>query len=97
MLTENIENLENVVELGDDDLEEVSGGSQKYIVGDDGKSNVRTGPGRDYHSIGTLHRGDEAKYLGKTATDERGVVWYKIRWKGRDAWVSSMYTRKVKY
>ena len=38
-----------------------------------------------------------ARYLGKTATDERGVVWYKIRWDGRDAWVSSMYTRKISY
>jgi uncharacterized protein YraI len=58
---------------------------------------VRTGPGLDYKSIGILHRGEDAPYLGKTSTDDRGVVWYKIRWNGRDAWVSSMYTCKVKY
>ena len=94
MNTDNIEN--NIVELSDAELESVSGGT-KYITGDSGKSNVRTGPGRDYRSIGVLHRGEDARYLGKTATDERGVVWYKIRWDGRDAWVSSMYTRKISY
>lgn len=87
----------NVVELNDEELEAVSGGKSRYIEGHSGKSNVRTGPGREYKSIGVLHRSEEAKYLGKTATDERGVVWYKIRWNGRDAWVSSMYTKKVSY
>lgn len=87
----------NVTELSDEDLEAVSGGKTRYIEGDDGKSNVRTGPGLGYKSIGVLHRGEDAKYLGKTATDDRGVVWYKIRFKGRDAWVSSRYTCKVSY
>ena len=93
---EDIENV-NVVELDDEDLEAVSGGKSRYIMGDNGKSNVRTGPGLDYKAIGVLHKGEEAKYLGKTATDDRGVVWYKIRWNGRDAWVSSRYTCRVSY
>ena len=91
------ENTINAVELNDTELEGVVGGKHTYISGDDGKSNVRTGPGRDYKSIGVLHRGEDARFLGDTASDERGVVWYKIRWNGRDAWVSSMYTRKVRY
>ena len=93
---EDIESL-NMIELNDDELETVSGGKTRYIEGDNGKSNVRTGPGLDYKSIGTLHKGEDAKYLGKTSTDNRGVVWYKIRWNGRDAWVSSRYTCKVSY
>ena len=93
---EDIENV-NVVELDDEDLEAVSGGKSRYIRGDDGKSHVRTGPGLDYKAIGVLHPGEEAKYLGKTATDSNGRVWYKIRWNGRDAWVSSRYTRKVSH
>ena len=92
----NEENI-NAVELNEEELSAVSGGMHTYISGDDGKSNVRTGPGRDYKSIGVLHRGEDARFLGDTASDERGVVWYKIRWNGRDAWVSSMYTRKVRY
>ena len=86
-----------VTELSEGELEGISGGKSKYIEGDDGKSNVRTGPGLQYKSIGVLHIGEEAKYLGKTATDDRGVLWYKIRWNGRDAWVSSRYTVKVTY
>ena len=95
MLNENILN-ESIIELNDEELEQVSGGS-RYITGYSGRSNVRTGPGRGYRSIGVLHRDEDARYLGKTSTDERGVVWYKIRWDGRDAWVSSKYTRKVSY
>ena len=92
-----VENNEKIVALTDEELASIAGGSQKYIEGDDGKSNVRVGPGLDYKSIGTLHVGEDAQYLGETETDWRGVDWYKIRWNGRIAWVSSMYTCKVKY
>ena len=91
------ENNFNIVELSDTELETVTGGKSRYIEGDNGKSNVRTGPGLDYRKIGVLHVGEDAKYLGKTSTDDRGVVWYKIRYNGRDAWVSSRYTCKVSY
>ena len=67
--------------------------SKKYVVGDDGDSNVRTGPGLDYKKVGVLYDGDYAKYLGKSSKDDRGVRWYKISWKGSSAWVSSRYTR----
>lgn len=93
---EDMENLK-VVELNEEEMEAVTGGKTRYIEGDSGKSNIRLGPGRDYKSIGVLHKGEDAKYLGKTATDERGVVWYKIRYNGRDAWVSSRYTCKVSF
>ena len=80
-----------------EELESISGGRHSYIEGDDGKSFVRTGPGLGYKSIGTLRRGDDAKYLGETSIDERGVLWYKIRFNGKSAWVSSRYTKKVRY
>ena len=95
MTVDNIGN--NIIELNDEQLEAVSGGKGYMIGGESGKSNVRTGPGLDFKSIGTLHKGEEARYLGKSTTDERGVVWYKIDWKGRGAWVSSMYTKKIKH
>jgi hypothetical protein len=45
-----------------------------------------------------MERGlDDARYLGETSIDDRGVLWYKIKWNGREAWVSSKYTCKVKY
>ena len=98
MMNENTNELnEKIVALTDEELESVSGGKHSYIEGDDGKSFIRTGPGLDYKSIGVLHRGEDAKYLGETSIDDRGVLWYKIRWNGHSAWVSSMYTKKVRY
>ncbi len=86
------------VELNEEELSEVTGGkAHTYIEGDDGKSNVRSGPGLQYKSLGVLHVGEDAKFLGKSSTDDRGVPWYKIMWNGREAWVSSRYTCKVKY
>lgn len=97
MMNDNILNNEKAVELTDTELEEVVGGKHTYIEGNDGKSNVRTGPGLKYKSIGVLHVGEEARFLGDTSVDDRGVLWYKIKWNGREAWVSSRYTLKVKY
>ena len=96
MMNENMETMD-FVELNDAELEGVSGGKNFKIGGNTGISNVRTGPGLKYRSIGILGKGDETKYLGKSAKDARGVVWYKIDWNGRAAWVSSRYTIKVAY
>ena len=86
------------IELTDEELSSVIGGkSHTYIEGDDGKSHIRLGPGLDYKAIGVLHIGEDARYLGETSIDDRGVLWYKIKWNGREAWVSSKYTCKVKY
>ena len=89
------------IELTDAELEAIAGGKHKksptYIEGDDGKSYVHTGPGLHYKRIGILHVGEDAKFLGNTSVDERGVLWYMINWKGREAWVSSRYTVQVVY
>lgn len=63
-----------------------------YVKGVSGDSNVRTGPGLGYKSIGTLHKGDTATYLGNDSVDERGVTWYNISFNGSNAWVSEKYT-----
>ena len=96
MMNENMD--ERIIPLSDEELEAVTGGKRRtYIEGDDGKSHIRTGPGLGYKSIGVLHRDEDARFLGETDIDDRGVLWYKIRWNGREAWVSSRYTKKVKY
>ena len=53
--------------------------------------NVRTGPGLNYISLGTIHDGDTLEYLEKSFIDDRGVVWYKVDYKGDAGWVSSKY------
>ncbi|MGX8705456.1 MAG: SH3 domain-containing protein [bacterium] len=87
----------NMVELNDEELESVSGGKHSYITGDNGKSNVRTGPGLNYRALGVLHRGESLKYLHDTSIDDRGVMWYKVRFNGNTAWVSSRYTMKERF
>ena len=93
MMNENMMNEEmmDFVELNDEDMAEISGGKTKIgaVTGD---TNVRTGPGLKYRSFDIMYEGDEADYLGKSSTDSRGVVWYKISWYDDVGWVSSKYT-----
>lgn len=63
-----------------------------YVKGTSGDSNVRTGPGLGYASIGCLYQGCTATYLGNTSVDERGVAWYYVNVNGTTGWVSSRYT-----
>ena len=88
---------ERIVPLTEEELAEVAGGKHSYIEGDNGKSFIHTGPGLSYHRIGVLHRDEDARYLHETAIDDRGVIWYMIRWNGQDAWVSSRYTKKIRF
>ena len=53
---------------------------------------LRTGPGLDHDSIAILKMGRSYEYLGESSVDERGVVWYKVKYNGKTGWVSSKYT-----
>lgn len=53
--------------------------------------NVRSGPGLSYRDLGTIYSGDTLEYLEKSSIDNRGVVWYKVEYKGEPGWVSSKY------
>ena len=57
-----------------------------------GNVNLRTGPGLNYDAMGSVPEGSELEYLGEISTDERGVDWYKVDYKGRSAWISSKYS-----
>lgn len=52
------------------------------------KGKVRTSPSLSGRVIGTTKRGAKYVYLHKFAADSRGQCWWKIRYKGKDAWVS---------
>ena len=66
-------------------------GGGSYVTAT-GNVNVRTGPGLDYADVGTLHTGETAPFLGATAYDSRGVLFYQISYGGQARWVSSIYT-----
>ena len=57
-----------------------------------GNSNVRSGPSINASSIGTVNSGTCLEYMYETSTDSRGVMWYKVLYNGRAAWVSSKYS-----
>ena len=58
-----------------------------------GSANIRSGPGLDYDSIGTADEGTSLVWLEETGTDDRGVDWYKVSYRGKRGWVSSRYAR----
>ena len=60
-----------------------------------GKANVRKAPSLDGEILGTLNSGATAAYLGESATDDRGVAWYKITFKNGAGWISSKYAKIV--
>ena len=63
------------------------------VVTTTGSINLRKGPGLDYKSIRTIGEGVSLNY-DKTAKDDRGVVWYRVKVKGKTGWVSSKYAKK---
>jgi len=64
-----------------------------YVLISGGDCNVREYPGLSADSIGVLKNGQTADCTGTQSTDERGVVWYEIEYKGATGWVSSKYAK----
>lgn len=56
--------------------------------------NVRTGPGLNFDSMGTVHHWERYLYLGEQV-DARPVLWYKIQWGAKEGWVSSKYAAVI--
>lgn len=56
-----------------------------------GNTNLRSGAGLSYGILDTILQGETATYLGSSSTDDRGVVWYSVRFEGVSGWVSSVY------
>ena len=66
MMNENMEN--EIMELSEDMLEQVSGGKQIVLKITVSEANVRSGPGTDFSINGRLHKGDKVIYLTKSGT-----------------------------
>jgi len=67
--------------------------SSSYVKAVSHKVNMRDAPNLSGKDIGTMSDGETATYLGSKSTDNRGVVWYKVSFKGKTGWVSSKYTK----
>ena len=59
-----------------------------YATGD---VTVRTGPGTNYESLGTLYYGQSANFTGFKQDDSNGMTWYQINFYGDSGWVPARY------
>ena len=69
------------------------GGSGEGRVTTTGSVHLRSGAGLDYAIRDTVPEGVTLSY-DKTSTDERGVTWYRVSYKGRTGWLSSKYAKR---
>jgi len=64
-----------------------------YVTG--GSVNVRSAPGTaGTRILGTVHKGDKLPYQDVTNNVD-GREWYLIEFKGRNAWISSKYSKLI--
>lgn len=72
--------------------------AENAYVKTSGNVNVRTGAGLNFDSLGTAEKDSHLTYLEENALDERGVVWYKVRYNSStNGWVSSKYATLHNY
>ena len=50
---------------------------------------VRSAPGDEFMSLGTVQPGYRLPYAGETHNDANGVPWYLVEYDGQNGWVSS--------
>ena len=81
----------DMMELTEDMLEEITGGKQIIATGN---VKVRRGPGLNFGVLGYLDKGDTLTYDGASEYDDRGVKWYRVKYRGSFGWVSSRYSKK---
>lgn len=70
-----------------------SSGSSSGKIKTTGSVNLRSGPSTDYKRLDCISSGKTLSY-DKTQKDDRGVVWYRVSYKGQKGWVSSKYAKK---
>ena len=88
MINENNEMDLGMMELTDEDLDLVFGGKKSLYV--KGKNvNVRSGPGKNYHSIALMQNGDELVYKGDKKKDKEGKTWLYVSNGYVNGWIRS--------
>ena len=67
--------------------------SGKYVKVSGGNVTLRSKPNKDSSAITTISKGTTVTFKGKASTDSRGVVWFKVSYKGSTGWISSKYAK----
>ena len=75
-------------------LNVVYSANTNYVIVNYEDLNVRTEPSANSTKLGTIYMGDAYAIYG-TATASNGRNWYKIKFNGQDAYISSTYVTKT--
>ena len=54
--------------------------------------NLRQGPGLNYRASASVKKGTKLTYLNQSKTDNRGVNWHKVSYRGKALWISARYS-----
>ena len=92
-MNENMEN--NVLELNEEMLEQVSGGKHVTLKIKVDEANVRSGPGTDVSVNGRLHRGDKVTYMRDKKFDSKGMLWVYVSNGRLNGWVRTDLVARV--
>ena len=71
----------------DEPVQPTPGSPAKYVQIKE--THVRSAPGDQYMSLGTVQPGYRLPYQGETHNDANGVPWYLVEYDGQNGWVSS--------
>lgn len=75
-------------------LNVVYSADNNYVIVNDDDLNVRTKPSADSTKLGTIYMGDAYATYGTATAASNGRTWYKIKYKGQDAYISATYVTK---
>ena len=71
---------------------------EKACVLTTGDVNIRREAALQAESIGTVRADEQLAWLGGTAVDERGMIWFEVAWNGTGSgWVSARYSKLMDY
>ena len=87
MMNENMDMELDCLELTEEEMALVDGGKKRSIYVKGNRVNVRSGPGKDFHSIALMMDGDELVYLGEKKKDKKGKTWIKVICIDMTGWV----------
>lgn len=64
-----------------------------YVQAAGGDVYVRNAPTLNGGKVDAMQENETASYLGSSAVDDRGVIWYYVNFEGDTGWVSSRYSK----
>ena len=94
MMNENNPFENEITELNEEALEQVSGGKTTKITCIVEKANVRSGPGKEFAVIGHLYEHEKVDFKGETKKDKEGKTWICVNKGTKFGWIRKDLVKK---